>query len=132
MAMRLGIYLASQWRIRASSQNYAQPWRVSTLLNGACLDLPERNQQRFRDQFENALDQLQEDEVIAGWEYERDGELPLRHWFQLWLGWTVRVTPPQAILDHYTPIATARTRAIGQAKRAGAAASKRRNKAQGI
>jgi hypothetical protein len=125
MAMRLGIYLASQWRIRASFRNYAQPWRVRTMLAGACLDLPQRNLQRFRDQFENALDTLHADGVIAGWEYERDSDLPLRQWFEQWLDWTVRVDPPQDILDHYAPIAASRAKAITRAKRSGASARKR-------
>lgn len=125
MAMRLGIYLASQWRIRASSRNYEQPWRVKTLLAGASLDLPERNLQRFRDQLENALDQLQEDGVIAAWEYERDSALPDRQWFPLWLDWTVRITPPQEIVEHYASIGSGRTKAIARAKRAGDAGRQR-------
>jgi len=129
LAMRLGIYLASQWRIRAATTNYAQPWAVRTLLQGAFIELPTANYDRFRQQVENALDQLHTDRVIAGWEYVGDADLPLRKWFDLWLDWRVSITPPPISVERYAALAPRRRRAIKHSKQAAAAAQQRKGKA---
>lgn len=127
LPMRLGIYLASQWRIRATTGNYEQPWRVRKLLEGAFIPLPTAHYQRLRDQFEEALDLLQQDKVIAGWEYaSADDELPLRKWFERWLEWRVRIMPPDITVDRYESIAPRRRQAIGRSKRASRAARQQR------
>lgn len=123
-AMRLGLYLSFQWRIRSSHGNYAQPWKVETLLVGSRV-LTERERedrryhQRVREQCEAALDRLQSDGVIGAWEYNRWDEEALdgRGWFRRWLQWTVAITPPSSVVAHYAQIEKASTRAIAAAKR---------------
>ena len=65
LAMRLGIYLAFQWRIRSSHGNWDQPWKLRTLLEGAKIDVPKRNPQRFFPQVEAALAQLHRDGALS-------------------------------------------------------------------
>ncbi len=125
LAMRLGIYLASQWRIRAATENYAQPWAVRTLLQGAFIELPTANYDRFRQQVENALDRLHADRVITGWEYVGDTDLSPRKWFDQWLNWRVSINPPQASIERYGEIAPRRRRAISRSKQAASAAKQR-------
>ncbi len=129
LAMRLGIYLASQWRIRAATENYAQPWAVRTLLQGAFIELPTANYDRFRQQVENALDQLHTDRVITGWEYVGDTALPLRKWFDQWLDWRVCISPPLTSVERYAELGPRRRRAITRSKQAAAAARQRKGKA---
>ena len=104
MAMRLGIYLSMQWRIRAYKGNYGQTWQVQTLLKGAKVEMPDRNLNRFKDKFEAALDRLCTDEVIPAWEYDRGDEAALigRNRYDHWLRWTVRITPSPEVLEHYS------------------------------
>ena len=128
-AMRLGIYLATQWRIRAKTENYEQPWSVVTLLNGAFVELPTVNLDRFRQQFEQALDRLQTDNVILGWEYVKDTQLPVRKWFGHWLEWGVKITPVEAAIENYADIPQRRREAIGRGKRAAKAAASRKTSA---
>ncbi len=129
LAMRLGIYLASQWRNRAHSENYEQPWKVETLLEGAFIALPINNFERFRQQFEQALDRLQDDAVIGGWEYVNDMDLPLRKWLPIWLDWGVRVIPIGAAIERYAKIAPRRRKAVAQTKAASKAAGTRKKTA---
>lgn len=129
LAMRIGIYLATQWRIRAKTENYEQPWSVATLLSGSVVSLPTTNFDRFRQQVEQALDRLQADKVIAGWEYVKDTELPMRKWFGRWLEWGVKITPIEAAIENYAAIATRRREAIGRGKRAANAAAARKKTA---
>ncbi len=129
LAMRLGIYLATQWRNRASTENYDQPWEVGTLLGGAFITQPTTNLDRFRQQFEQALDRLQEDAVIGGWEYVNDSELPLRKWLPIWLGWGVHIVPAGAAIERYSKFPDRRRKAINQGKRASMAAKSRKESA---
>jgi len=127
--MRLGIYLATQWRNRAKDESYEQAWRASSMLNGAFISLPTKNLDRFRQQFEQALDRLQADNVIAGWEYEGDTDLPVRKWFGLWLDWKVKIVPAGAALEPYENIAPRRRALIARGKRASKAATARKTSA---
>lgn len=121
LAMRLGIYLTMQWRIRASYNNYNQPWLVRTLLEGACvpIEADARLYARFRGQVEEALDRLQDDKVLR-WHYIDcdDSQLPKRGWFPVWLKWKVWIEPPATIPDQYKQMASRRARAIAAAKAA--------------
>jgi len=118
-AMRLGLYLSFQWRIRSSRANYDQTWAVRTLLDGARIPIEtdSRLYTRFRDQVEAALDQLQARGVIKGWQYDRGDEdtLPTRGWFKPWLNWTVAMTPPATVVEHYARIFPAAQKAIAAA-----------------
>jgi hypothetical protein len=110
LAGRLGLYLTFQWRIRASHDNYAQPWRITTLLEQCGLALPplqdRKGRLRLQEYFEAALDRLRDDAVIGGWEYAegRWEDLPPQGAFATWLTWTVRVTPPASITNQYAEI----------------------------
>lgn len=126
-AMRLGLYLSFQWRIRSSHGNYEQPWKVETLLVGSrVLTEKEREDRRYhqrvREQCEAALDRLQRDGVIGAWEYDRWDEDALdgRGWFRRWLQWTVHITPPASVVAQYAQIARASARAIAAAKKTAA------------
>lgn len=127
LPMRLGLYLFSQWRIRASYDNYEQTWAARTLIDGAQIPLPteSKNYSRFRDQFEAALDRLQADGALVDWDYQRDSDLPARGWWDQWLGWHVRITPPAAVIEQYQAFAPRREQAITRSKRARAAARRR-------
>jgi hypothetical protein len=65
LPMRIGIYLAFQWRIRAHYGNFDQPWRMATLLEGAKIVVPDRNFARFQSQVAKALEQLKRDGLLA-------------------------------------------------------------------
>jgi hypothetical protein len=104
MASLIGFYLAVQYRIRSASGNFNQPFKVQTLLNGACVEIEAdaRHYVRFREHFESALDELKNIGVIApdGWEYAKGDEdrLPDRGWFRPWLENRVVIKPPAAIV----------------------------------
>ena len=127
-AMRIGIYLTMQWRIRAAHNNYAQPWELRTLLEGACVPIEDnrRHLERFRDYVEAAIDKLQDDGVLR-WHYVKDSELPERGWFSVWLGWQVWVEPAATITDRYQLMPARRARSVNAAKAAG----KRRRESAG-
>lgn len=124
LAMRLGIYLTFQWRIRGSTGNYKQPWTAETLWRAACKQPDPKHPARSRKELEDALDTLQKSGVIAFWEYERKDEpelwdakggSPARGWLQKWLRWTIRIGPPPAVLEHYRDLskgATARSKKV--------------------
>jgi hypothetical protein len=131
-AMRIGIYLTMQWRIRASHNNYAQPWELRTLLDGAGvpIETDANHYTRFREYVEGALDKLQDDGVLR-WHYVKDasddqlqarGKNPqrlMRGWFQSWLRWQVWVEPPDVILEQYKLLPAKRARNLNAAKAAG-------------
>lgn len=103
---RLARYFTFEWRIRARQGNYEQPYRVATLLEAINKDPKWERPQRTRDRLEKALDRLERDAVIAGWEYERCNgeELPTKGWLPHWLKWTILVTAPPEIIEHYATI----------------------------
>ncbi len=130
VAMRLGLYLAWQWRIRASHGNFEQPWHVRTLLEGACIPVPPKTDRKARQRliqyFESALDHMagthdpehpevsEPKRVITSWQYEQGDYAALRYHgaFEEWLAWTVRIVPPHEVLQRYARIAPAAARAI--------------------
>jgi len=130
VAMRLGLYLAWQWRIRASHGNFEQPWYVRTLLEGACIPIPPKTDRKARQRliqyFEAALDHMagtqdpdqpesaERKRVITSWEYQQGEYATLRYHgaFEEWLSWTVRIVPPNEVLQRYARIAPAAARAI--------------------
>jgi hypothetical protein len=125
LAMRLGLYLTPQWRIRASHGAYDKPWLVRTLCEGTCTQVPTdaRLYTRFLDQFEEALDRLKEDDIIASWHYGEEYEtLPARGRFKRWLDCRVFISPPAATVAHYAELPRNRQKAIGATVRAAQAA----------
>lgn len=98
---RLARYFSWQWRIRARSQNFEQPYRIDTLLGAVGENLDRRNPGRTRARLQRALDMLQDDSVIGSWHYkDRWDEQPTpgSRWDQ-WMNNCVIVTPPAELHD---------------------------------
>ncbi len=68
---RLARYLSWQWRIQASRTGYSRPYRVNTLLEVVGEENGPQRPHLIRNRLEKALDCLQEDKLIASWQYER-------------------------------------------------------------
>jgi hypothetical protein len=89
MAMRLGLYL----HFRSSSIT-----TVNELLNGANISRPSHHPERFRDDYEDAMDRLAADKIIGGWKYIAETELPRYRWLEQWLRWDVAVTQAPSVI----------------------------------
>ena len=100
---RLTRYFSYQWRVRASSARYKQPYRVRTLLEAIGHTINLRLPARTRDRLEMALDRLTADQIIASWHYEHwNEEAASRHgWVTLWLDAIIQVEPPEEIRTAY-------------------------------
>lgn len=116
-AKRIGRYLIGQYRIRAHQRSWQQPYRICTLLEGAGIDIPERNGLRFRDSVEEALDVLCNPVHMNGpiciesWKYPDFIDKTGRGWFDRWLQSGVVIVPPPAIIeDRYASIGARRRR----------------------
>jgi hypothetical protein len=103
---RLTRGLSDRWRVGASREGqYRRPFRVADLIRMSGLDeyqpgKPQRKKQRF----EQALDVLHADGVIASWEYDYSTfldplEQPRQGWKDLWMGSTVLIEPPDLVKD---------------------------------
>ena len=114
---RLVRYLSWQWRIRAYEGNYLQPYRVETLLAAIGLEIDSRRPTKLRDRFEAALDRLQEDRVLAQWQYEEWSEPTTlrRGWWRVWLEAKIVLEPPFEIVESYRPLTSGPRR--GSARR---------------
>jgi DNA-binding XRE family transcriptional regulator len=104
---RLARYLSYQWRCRAHNGDYLQPFRVLTLLEAAGAELDMRKPSRTREHLEKALDTLQQDRVIAAWQYDRWEETlaTRRGWAHHWLQATILIEPPDSIRTTYQRLA---------------------------
>ena len=90
MGMRLGLYL----HFRSSSVT-----SVGELLEGANIKLPAHHPERFRDDFENAMDLLKSDGIIADWAYVREvPDLPRYRWLDIWLTWDVAIRQAPSVI----------------------------------
>jgi hypothetical protein len=98
MAMRLGIYLAFQWGIRAKHRDASQSLRMQTLLDGAHITRPEKNRDRFRRRVEAAIAQLHHDGVLQAYEcldhVPSVDTAPPSEWWTSWLQARWRLLPP--------------------------------------
>jgi hypothetical protein len=105
---RLGKYLVLHFRINA--RQGAEPLRrhVSTLLEAVDLDVDKANPQRTRDRLEKALKKLQADNIICGWRYAPEPNLPARGWVPTWERTTVELVPPAVVLDQYGKLSSPR------------------------
>jgi DNA-binding transcriptional regulator YiaG len=103
---RLVRYLSWQWRIRSKSAGYLQPYETQTLLNESGIKIPKRNAVRACERLEKALDKLQSDGLIRGWQYEQwDWSQTNKHgWIKGWLSEKIAIEPPDFILDAYETI----------------------------
>jgi len=103
MAFLIGVYVVFQYRIRESTENYEQPWRVATILERARIPIEQdaRHYKRFREQVDAALDRLKHDGVFGDWQYVDGDEesLPTRGWFKPWLQTRIRITPPAIVRE---------------------------------
>ncbi|MCP3963107.1 MAG: helix-turn-helix transcriptional regulator [bacterium] len=102
---RLARYLAWQWRAGARQGNFVRTYRVRTLGQeiGIELDSP-RHPTRSRERLENALDRLQQDGVIAAWQYLppwSEDTLPRQRWLPIWLEARIAIEAPDVIKDAY-------------------------------
>lgn len=99
-------YLSWRWRTQASQGTYLQPNKIQTLLDALGESLQERTPSRTKERFEKALDQLQEDGIIADWHYTNwDENLATgKHWGRYWVSTSVIIEPPSAILETYQSI----------------------------
>ncbi|MGH2389102.1 MAG: hypothetical protein ACRDIE_12935, partial [Chloroflexota bacterium] len=107
------------------------PWYVRTLLEGACIPIPPKTDRKARQRliqyFEAALDHMagthdpdqpepaERKRVITSWQYQRGdyAELHYHGAFEEWLSWTVRIVPPDEVLQRYARIGSAAARTKG-------------------
>jgi DNA-binding XRE family transcriptional regulator len=103
---RLTRYLSWQWRNRQRMGDYLVPFKIETLLNAANKKVSKHNPVQTKERLEKALDTLQDDHVITGWQYESVNEdmVGSKGWWNEWLNWKVIIEPPQDIMDHYGKI----------------------------
>ncbi len=103
---RLVRYLSWQWRIRSKSATYLQPYEAQTLIKEAGIKVPERNTNQVCERLEKALDRLQTDNLISGWQYvDWNWENAKKHgWIKNWLTTKIAIEPPDLIRDSYQSI----------------------------
>jgi len=112
-------YLSWRWRTQARKGDYRKPHKVSSLLRTIGKEINMRTPSRTRDRFEQALDKLQDDNLIKAWEYEDwDESIAAKNgWSRLWANAKVIIHPPQTIQKQYQPIAknsAATQKSVGQ------------------
>lgn len=103
---RLTRYLSWQWRIRAHNGSYFQSYRVSTLLESVGETANLRRAAATKDRLEKALDTLQDDRVIATWQYDgwQEPRYYSKGWAVGWLEGKIQIEPPDAIREQYRSI----------------------------
>lgn len=103
---RLVRYLSWQWRIRSKSATYLQPYEANTLIKEAGIKVPSRNANRAVERLEKALDRMQTDGLITGWQYlDWDWSNTNKHgWIKEWLASRIAIEPPDFIRDSYETI----------------------------
>ncbi|KNY27572.1 helix-turn-helix domain-containing protein [Pseudobacteroides cellulosolvens] len=102
---RLARYFAWQWRNRQSSVSYFKPFTIKTLLEAIKENVYYRMPSRTKERIEKALDTLQNDNVIRGWQYENFDDSKLKKgWVDDWLTSKVLIEPPEAIILQYEKI----------------------------
>ena len=93
---RLTRYLSRQWKIRSVKGTVNQPFKIATLLSE--MNFPTRlNGVQLRDRFEEILDDLQRDEVIANWAYTEEldeSRVGKRGWIQRYWSQMNVIIPP--------------------------------------
>ncbi|MEE9148765.1 MAG: helix-turn-helix transcriptional regulator [Candidatus Tectomicrobia bacterium] len=90
---RLTRYLSWQWRCEARHGNYLQPLRVKTLLEAMGQHVNRRRLSWQRERTEKTLDTIQEDKIIAAWQYAKEAAY--------WPDSTVLIEPPDRIREQY-------------------------------
>jgi len=90
---RLTRYLSWQWRCEAHTGNYLQPFAVTTLLTAVGHPVTRRRLTWQRERLEKTLDTIQQDQVIAGWQYAQEHDD--------WPKSTILIEPPDPIQEQY-------------------------------
>jgi len=103
-AKRIANFLIEEYRIRAHQKTWTQPYRIATLLAGACIEADRNNPKRFRDRIEAALNVLinpdaMETPIVASWHYPKPVVAKGRGWFDLWLESGIVIIPPNVVTD---------------------------------
>lgn len=104
---RLTRYLSWQWRIRQLSRTTMyRPFSIGGekgLLSVMGIDSKNYKPSRLKEIFENVLDNLQADCVIASWNYHQkldEQAMNQRNWFSsYWLNQQIVIVPPQEMLQ---------------------------------
>jgi DNA-binding Xre family transcriptional regulator len=103
---RLTRYLSWQWRIRQLSRTTMyRPFSIGGekgLLSVMGIDSKNHKPARLKEAFENVLDNLQADHVIASWSYHQalnEQAMNQRDWFKsYWVNQQIVIVPPQEML----------------------------------
>ncbi|MFP3126559.1 helix-turn-helix transcriptional regulator [Ectobacillus funiculus] len=103
---RLTRYLSWQWRIRQLSRTTMyRPFSIGGekgLLSVMGIDSKNPKPARLKEVFENVLDNLQADHVIASWSYHQalnEQAMNQRDWFKsYWVNQQIVIVPPQEML----------------------------------
>ncbi len=101
---RLTRLFSWHWRAGAKSADFVRVYRVRTLTEEVGLEEKPTKPARQRDRFEKALDRLEKDGVIAGWQYREDfseESLPAKGWYRFWLEARLLIEAPEAIRTAY-------------------------------
>ena len=85
--------LSWQWRCEAHTGNYLQPFAVTTLLTAAGHPVNRRRLTWQRERLEKTLDTIQQDQVIAAWQYAQEHDD--------WPKSTILIEPPDPIQEQY-------------------------------
>src|SRR5699024_11736125 len=64
---KIARYLTWRWRTQARKSDYQQPYKVGSLLEAIGIKINKRAPSRTRERFEQALDKLQDDQLLAVW-----------------------------------------------------------------
>lgn len=104
---RLARYFSWIWRNDATNDRPIRSFLVRTLLEATGKTVDAEHPKRTRDRLERALSQLQLDQVIAAWEWDRDRGAPFReprNWQDYWMEWGIRIQMPDFIQKQYQNI----------------------------
>ena len=104
-------YLSWRWRTQARKASYLQPHKISTLLEKLDVDTASQAPSRIRDRFEKALDLLEEEGVIAFWQYENwdESTMSKKGWLRIWQEATIIIAPSDDVIKYYQPIERKKT-----------------------
>lgn len=103
----LAYYLSYLWRVRACKGELGQAYTVKLLLENGDMEVGEHRPGRARERLEAALDTLEANKIIAGWQYRKedfDAVLPRQDWLPTWLKWRIEIAPPAKIIELYSTI----------------------------
>lgn len=82
---RIGQYVMFHGHMQTRGKAGVLTRRIRDLLEETSIAVDERNPQRSKDRFEQAMTKLAEDHVIDGWKYKEQMNLPAHRWISAWL-----------------------------------------------